>query len=60
MYEKMGMPAEQIEMMRKMGFVVAMSHWGPWIALVGGAWLGYLLYVRRYFVRRGDATTATS
>ena len=61
MYEKMGTPAEQIEMMRKMGFVEMMSHWGLWIALVGGAWwLGYLLYVRRYFVRRSDATTATS
>jgi len=29
-----------------------MSRWMPWMGLVGGAvWLGYLLYVRRYFVR---------
>jgi hypothetical protein len=52
MYEKMGMPAEQMEMMRKMGFADWLSHWGLWLGLVCGAvWLGYLLYVRRYFVR---------
>ena len=61
MYEKMGMPADQLEMMRKTGFVELMSHWGPWMGLVSGAvWLGYLLYVRRYFVRSGEGTTATS
>ncbi len=52
MYEKMGMPAAQLEMIRKTGFVESLSHWGPWLGLVSGAvWLGYLLYVRRYFVR---------
>jgi hypothetical protein len=51
MYEKMNMPAAQLEMIRKSGMVESMSHWAPWIGLVGGAlWLGYLLYVRRYFV----------
>jgi len=61
MYEKMGMPADQLEMMRKTGLVESMSQWGPWMGLVGGAvWLGYLLYVRRYFVRSGEGTTGTS
>ncbi len=61
MYEKAGMPADQLEMLRKMGFVESMSRWGPWMGLVGGAaWLGYLLYVRRYFVRSGEGTTGTS
>ena len=51
MYEKMGMPAAQLEMMRKSGMIESMSRWGPWMGMVGGAvWLGYLLYVRRYFV----------
>jgi hypothetical protein len=55
MYEKMGLPADQLEMMRKIGFDQGMSQWGPWLMLVGGAaWLGYLLYVRRYFVRTGE------
>jgi hypothetical protein len=54
MYEKMGMPADQLEMIRKMGLVETMSQWGPWMTLASGAaWLGYLLYVRRYFVRSG-------
>jgi hypothetical protein len=55
MYEKMGMPEAQLEMMRKSGMVEAMARWMPWMGLVGGlVWLGYLLYVRRYFVRRGE------
>jgi hypothetical protein len=58
MYEKMGMPADQLDMVRKTGLVEAMSHWGPWMGLVSGAgWLGYLLYVRRYFVRNVKGTT---
>ena len=61
MYEKMGMPAAQLEMMRKAGFDESMSRWGLWMGLVGGvAWLGYLLYVRRYFVRSGEGTTGTT
>jgi len=61
MYEKMGMSADQLEMIRKMGLVEMMSQWGPWMSVVGGAaWLGYLLYVRRYFVRSGEGTTGTS
>lgn len=52
MYEKMRMPAAQLEMMRKSGVIEMMSRWMPWMGLVGGVlWLGYLLYVRRYFVR---------
>ena len=59
MYEKMGMPADQLEMIRKTGIVESMSDWGPWMALLAGAfWVGYLLYVRRYFVR-GDEETIT-
>jgi drug/metabolite transporter (DMT)-like permease len=61
MYEKMGMPADQIELIRKMGMVEMMSHWGPWMGLAGGvAWLCYLLFVRRYFVDRGEAPIATA
>ncbi|MGO8744408.1 MAG: hypothetical protein ACLQNE_00330 [Thermoguttaceae bacterium] len=52
MYEKMHLPAAQLEMMRKSGMMEMMSRWMPWMGFVGGAmWLGYLLYVRRYFVR---------
>ena len=57
MYEKMKLPADQLEMMRKSGMVESMARWGPWMGLVGGAvFLGYLLYLRRYFVRRGNGT----
>ncbi len=56
MYEKMNMPAAQLEMIRKSGMVEAMSRWMPWMGLVGGAvWLGYLLYVRRYFVHANES-----
>ena len=52
MYEQMRMPAAQLEIIRKSGMIEMMSRWAPWMGLVGGAvWLGYLLYVRRYFVR---------
>ena len=58
MYEKMGMPAAQLEMIRKSGMIEMMSRLMPWMGLVGGAmWLGYLLYVRRYFVRGRAATS---
>jgi hypothetical protein len=58
MYEKMGMPADQLEMIRKMGLVETMSSWGPWMGLVGGVcWVGYLLYLRRYFVRSDDTAS---
>ena len=57
MYEKIGMPAEQLEMIRKMGMVETLSQWGPWIAAVCAiGWLAYLLAIRRYFVR-GNAGT---
>jgi hypothetical protein len=54
MYEKMRMPAAQLEMIRKSGMIEAMSRWMPGMCLVSGiVWLGYLLYVRRYFVHAG-------
>lgn len=50
MYEKMRMPATQLEMIRKSSFIELVSRWGLWIALAFGiVWLGYLLYIRRYF-----------
>jgi len=61
MYEKMQMPADQLETMRKMGFIVWMSRSALWMGLVGGvAWVGYMLYVRRYFVRGDDRPIGTS
>jgi hypothetical protein len=52
LYEKMNMPAEQLDMMRKMDIVPVMSQALLWTGVVGGiAWVGYLLYLRRYFVR---------
>ena len=58
MYEKMRMPAAQLEMMRKLGLIEAMSRWMSWMALASGIlWLGYLWYVRRYFVH-ADRTLA--
>jgi hypothetical protein len=61
MYEKMGVPADQIELIRKMGMVEMMSRWGPWMGLAGGVgWLGYLLFLRRYFVHHGAAPIATA
>jgi hypothetical protein len=61
MYEKMQMPAAQLEMMRKSGMIEMMSRWMPWMGLIGGVlWLGYLLYVRRYFVRNREEKKAGS
>ena len=58
MYGKMGIPAAQMEMMRKSGVIESLSRWAPWLGLACGvAWLGYLLYVRHYFVRNDDGTT---
>ncbi len=52
LYEKMGLPAEQLEMVRKSGLVESLAQWGPLASLVGGAAVvACLLYVRRYFVR---------
>jgi len=61
MYQKMGIPADQLEMIRKMGMIDLMSRWGPWMGLASGiAWLGYLLYIRRYFFRSGEEDTTSS
>jgi hypothetical protein len=50
MYKKMGMPADQIELMQKAGVLDILSRWGPWMGVAGGiVWLGYLLFLRRYF-----------
>jgi hypothetical protein len=52
MYEKMRMPAAQLAMIRRSGMIEMMALWMPWLGIVcGGAWLGYLLVIRRYFVR---------
>ncbi len=57
MYEKIGMPPDQLELIRKTGVAQSMSHWMPWMGLVGGAgFLVYLLYVHRYFVSGGKGT----
>ena len=49
----MGMQAAQLDLMRKSGFFEQASRWGPWMVIVCGVlWLGYLLYVRRYFTRK--------
>jgi len=59
-YEKMGMPADQLDLIRKSGVVELMTQWGPWMTLVSGAGaLGYLLYVRRYFVSSAKPMTET-
>ncbi len=59
MYEKMEMPADQLEIIRKSGMVEWMARWGPWMGLGGGiVWLGYLLYVRRYFIASGKERAA--
>ena len=53
LYERMGIPAEQLDLIRKMGVADMMSRWGPAMTVTGGiAWLGYLLFVRRYFVQK--------
>lgn len=53
MFKKMHLPADQIEIIRKMGILEAGSVWPILTAsIAGAAWLGYLLYVRRYFVRK--------
>jgi hypothetical protein len=52
LYEKMGLPAEQLELIRKSGLVESLAQWGPLASLVGGsAVVACLLYVRRYFVQ---------
>jgi hypothetical protein len=50
MYEKMGMPPAQLEMMNKMGMAEMMSRGFVWFMPVAAILLlGYLLWVRRYF-----------
>ncbi len=51
MYKKMGMPADQIDLLQKSGILEMLTRWGPGLGVAGGiGWLGYLLFVRRYFV----------
>jgi hypothetical protein len=49
LYERMGIPAEQLDMIRQMGMVEKMSAmW--WVGIpFAVAFLGYLIYVKRYF-----------
>jgi len=52
MYEKMQMPAAQLELIRKSGMIEMMSRAMPWLGLASGVvWVSYLWYVRQYFVR---------
>lgn len=52
LYEAMGTPAEQIDMMRSMGILDMMTSpaMAGWTVVMGFVYVGYLLYVRRYFV----------
>lgn len=51
MYEKMHIPQKQLEVIKRQGVADVMSRYMPWMnGLSGVAWLGYLVYVRRYFV----------
>jgi hypothetical protein len=57
-YERLGLPPEQLDVIRKSGIVQSMSQSGPWVAvLAGAACLGYLVYVRRYFTGEGVGKT---
>jgi hypothetical protein len=50
LYKKMGMPADQIELMQKAGILEMLTRWGPGLGVAGGiGWLGYLVFLRRYF-----------
>lgn len=53
MYEKMGFPEEQLELMRQTG-IISKTFIAWSIGIATAIWLGYLLYVRRYFVASGD------
>jgi hypothetical protein len=55
MYQKMGFPEAQLEMMRKMGMAESMPSMMFWLVVPSAViMVGYLLYVRRYFVRGGS------
>jgi hypothetical protein len=55
MYEKMGFPAETIDMIKKTGVLEMLTTYGVWMNVAFGAvWFGYLLYLRRYFVRKSE------
>jgi hypothetical protein len=59
MYEKMNLPPDQLDMIRKMGITEIMTRWTPWLSVIGAAaWVGYMWYVRRYFVEKGKGTAA--
>lgn len=52
MYEAMHLPAAQWEMIQKSGMIDLLDCWMPWMGpIVGILWLGYLVYLRRYFQR---------
>ena len=53
MYQKMGFPEEQLELLRQMGIVD--KSFTVWSIGIGTAvWLGFLLYLKRYFVSPSD------
>jgi len=61
MYEKMGFPAETIDMIKKTGMLEMFTTYGVWInAAFGVVWFGYLLYLRRYFVRKSEMADVAS
>jgi hypothetical protein len=61
MYEKMGLPPDQLELIRKTGMPETLARITPWTTLATGvAFLGYMLYVRPYFVAKSDIANATS
>ncbi len=46
MYKKMGMPADQIELLQKAGVLDILSRWGPWLGVAGGIGVARLFAVR--------------
>ena len=52
MWEAGGTPAEQNDMMRSMGILDMRTSpaMAGWTVVMGFVYVGYLLYVRRYFV----------
>jgi hypothetical protein len=60
MYEKMNIPAVELEAIRKAGLFDSMANERWLYLLMGVGVVCYLLYVRRYFVRGGGPEETTS
>ncbi len=50
MYRQMGYPQQQIEQMQKFGFISG-KNFALWTAFCMVPWLGYLLWIKRFFSR---------